>query len=170
MLRGKVEDVITIRRYLERVRTASPSERSSSAIAETPENRAVSFLPGHAVAAADEDAALPALHHAAEIYGRLALVDPSRYRPAHASALHALAVGLGEGNEPEALLALRQSLEIRRQLAAEESEYEGELLGGLLELHRRLIKLGARAEAHAVWLESRELVRGRNSLTNRERT
>jgi antitoxin Xre/MbcA/ParS-like protein len=172
MLRGKVEDVITVRRYLERVRTSSLSDRERSGDASAPETLAVSYLPGHA-AESDDDAALPSLRHAAAIYERLSLKQPARYRQALASALSALATCLDERNDAEALPVLRRAVEIRRQVTFEEPAYSGELLRAVCQLIDLLMKLGDRSAALAMFAEyrdllARELFKDREPYTIRE--
>jgi DNA-binding MarR family transcriptional regulator len=56
MLRGKVEDVIGVRRYLERIRTSSPADISTSDDHGTANKYAVSYLPDHFLESADTDA------------------------------------------------------------------------------------------------------------------
>ncbi len=159
MLRGRVEDVISIRRYLERIRTSSPSDAARAAESRTANDLAVSYLPGTAVRS-DEEAALPALRQAAVTYERLALEEPSRYRPALASASHALAVGLDAQHDPEALPVMRRAVDVLQDVAAERFDYEAELLGCLLDLGRLLVKLGSSAEADAVFLQARDISKG----------
>jgi len=125
MLRGKVEDIIFVRRYLEGVRASSPqaSVRSES---ETP---TVSALPGDAIESDETDAALPALREAAAIYERLALQEAAQYRPALAMALGALATRLEQRDDAEAASVLRRAVEIQAQLAFERPPDEAETDG-----------------------------------------
>jgi hypothetical protein len=53
MLRGKVEDVITVRRYLERIASSSPADTRRSTDAPQVENQAFSALLGDAVESAE---------------------------------------------------------------------------------------------------------------------
>jgi hypothetical protein len=159
MLRGRVEDVIGVRRYLERIRTSSPSDAMRSDESRASNDLAVSYLPGTATSF-DEGAALRALRQTAAMYERLALEDPSRYRPALASATHALAVGLDAQEDPEALPVLRRAVLILRDLVAENDDYETQLLWSLVDLRRVLLKSGDSAEAHAVAKQSRSLLDG----------
>jgi hypothetical protein len=158
MLRGRVEDVISIRRYLERVRTSSPSDPGRADESRAANDLAVSYLPGAALGSTGETA-VPALRQAVAMYERLALDEPSRYRPALASASHTLAVGLDAHDDPEALPVLRRAVEVLHDLAAEQVDYEAELLGSLLDLRRLLLKLGHAAEAQAVLMQSRNLLK-----------
>ena len=125
MLHGKLEDVITVRRYLERIRSSSPTNpaRPNRVLAEkTP---AVSYLPGDAMVADDEDAILSALRRAAAIYEQLALREPPQYRAALAAALSALGTRLEETNKAEAAPLLFRAAVIQSQVASELPVQEG---------------------------------------------
>lgn len=159
MLRGRVEDVISVRRYLERIRTSSPSDDAPADDSRAANDLAVSYLPGTALRSDDDDA-LPALRHAVAMYERRALEDPSRYRAALASASHALAIGLDARDDPEALPVLRRAVEVLQDLAAEQFDYQAELLAGLLDLRNLLLKLGRSAEARTVSTRAGDLLKG----------
>jgi hypothetical protein len=130
MLRGKVEDIILVRRYLEGVRSSSPRGlvRSDS------EPLTVSALPGDAFES-DEADPLPALRQAAAIFERLASGEAARYGPALAMSLSALATRLEQQDDAEAAPVLRRAVEIQAQLALErpaaEAEDDGDEPGGL---------------------------------------
>ena len=88
MLRGKVEDIIGIRRYLERIRTSSPFEVADARRAESPEMRAVSYLPD-----LDDERlsrAVP-LWVSADIYSKLQATALEENRPLSAVVNEALA-------------------------------------------------------------------------------
>jgi hypothetical protein len=157
MLRGRVEDVIGVRRYLERVRTSSPGDPMRSGDSRPTNDFALSYLPGTALAS-DEEAALPALRRAAAAYEHLALEQP-RYRPALAAALRALAVGLHARADAEALPVTRRAVAVLRDLAAEQIDYEAQLVGTLVELRTLLLESGNRAEAADVGLQLRRLLK-----------
>ena len=166
MLRGRVEDVISVRRYLERIRTLSAAGDARSEEALAAENLAVSYLPGTAIES-DEEAALPTLRFAAAMCERLALRDPSRYQPALASALHTLATCLDERNDSEALQVLRRAIELERQIARKRPDFAVELLGSFTELLRALRKYGDLNEADAISIERRAMYERCDRLVNR---
>lgn len=115
MLRGKLEDVITVRRYLERIASSAPSGIHSSDQVPA-EKLVVSKLPGDAFESDDN----AALRHAAAIYERLADREPARYQPVLAAALTTLATSLEERNDAEAELVFRRAVEILHQVASEQ--------------------------------------------------
>jgi len=180
MLRGRVEDVITVRRYLERVRTSSPDDREHLGTPIDTADVAVSYLAREAEA---NDALAASLRRGVAYLEVLASLrrgvaylevlsskEPMKYRPVLASAASALASWLQAApddgyavdrlvattNEAEALL--RKALEIRRQLAAEDDRYTVDQLDALVHLERLLIKLGKTDEAAAASLEADKLL------------
>ena len=94
MLRGKVEDVISVRRYLERVRTSSAATPEAVRFGATSKEPLVSCLPGEAIALEDDDGAIPALRRATAIYEKLSRRKPDRYGPVLDATLSALAMSL----------------------------------------------------------------------------
>lgn len=167
MLRGRVEDVITVRRYLERVRTSSPDDREHLGTPIDTADVAVSYLAREAEA---NDALAASLRRGVAYLEVLSSKEPMKYRPVLASAASALASWLQAApddgyavdrlvattNEAEALL--RKALEIRRQLAAEDDRYTVDQLDALVHLERLLIKLGKTDEAAAASLEADKLL------------
>jgi|GEM_PF-87507 len=167
MLRGRVEDVITVRRYLERVRTSSPDDREHLGTPIDTADVAVSYLAREAEA---NDALAASLRRGVAYLEVLTSKEPMKYRPVLASAASALASWLQAApddgyavdrlvattNEAEALL--RKALEIRRQLAAEDDRYTVDQLDALVHLERLLIKLGKTDEAAAASLEADKLL------------
>ena len=119
MLHGKLEDVIAVRRYLERIRSSSPTSPSRPSRVPVETTPAVSYLPGDAVDVDDEGAVLSALRQAAAIYERLALREPARYLPVLAAALNALGKCLEERNDAEAAPILRRAFEIQSRVASQ---------------------------------------------------
>jgi hypothetical protein len=104
MLRGKVEDIVSVRRYLERVRSSSPAptgvEPSEAASESAPP-------PG----------ARPALEHAVLTLARLVHERPGRFESTLASALENLATYLIETGEVDAALpVLHRVIEIRAKV------------------------------------------------------
>jgi uncharacterized protein (DUF2384 family) len=118
MLRGNVEDVITVRRYLEGVRTSSAVERPLTAESEQSEPSAVAYLPGEAML--DEKSAIRALEYASGIYERLSLHDPTKYRAALGAALATLATSLDKAQDIEAPSVLRRAVTMLQEVDAEE--------------------------------------------------
>jgi hypothetical protein len=170
MLRGRVEDVIAVRRYLERVRTSSPSERTRPRDSALVENRVVSYLPGDAVELHDKEAGITSLRQAVEVYERLAREQPFRYEPALAAALTALASCLTGRDDEEALDLLRRAAAIHRHGLLEGVTHPVELLRSLIQLGNRLSSFGEEAESAAVLAEAHEIFDRWQSSANRGTT
>ena len=127
MLHGRLEDVITVRRYLERIRSSSPSAALRPDRVRAEKALAVSYLPGDAVTIGDEDTALSTLRQAAAIYESLALQlqQAALYRPALAAALSALGTRLEEHDDAEAVPVLRRAFEMQSQVATAQPAHGG---------------------------------------------
>ncbi|MDB5072885.1 MAG: hypothetical protein JWM87_3996 [Candidatus Eremiobacteraeota bacterium] len=119
MLRGKVEDVISVRRYLERVRTSSPAGSGSQQDVRPHREGVVSYLPGEAVGVDDDTAAIPALRQAAAIYEQLALREPERYGPVFGATLSTLATSLEQEDAAEAAPLFRRAAQVVSEANAE---------------------------------------------------
>jgi hypothetical protein len=156
MLRGKVEDIITVRRYLERVRTSSPADELRASAHQQPEAAGMSLLPGDAFEP-DRYDAMAALRRAVALYERRAAEDAPRYEPMLAAALDAYATALIDDRNAEAVTILLSAIEMFRRLARGSSAYEDELLRNLLRLSAVQRTLGNEGAAYALLEESREI-------------
>jgi hypothetical protein len=158
MLRGKVEDVITVRRYLERIRSASPNEAASAAGAGAAHDIAVSYMPGDALESNERYSMLHHLRFVVAAYERLASKDSRKYRAPLASALNALATSLSERNDEGAVTVLQRAIEIERHMIAEQPAHKVELLRSLFQLADLLRKNGDEHAAGAALVEAHHLL------------
>jgi hypothetical protein len=152
MLRGKVEDIITVRRYLERIRTSSPNET----------------MPAAESSAADKPyTTMDHLRFVVRAYERFASRDPRRFRPALASALNTLATSLEVDDHAAALPVMRRAVEVLRNVASEQMAYKVELIRSLFHLGELLSTVGNENEASSVIMEARRLVAGLSKTGSR---
>jgi Antitoxin Xre/MbcA/ParS C-terminal toxin-binding domain len=161
MLRGKFEDLIRVRRYLERIRTSSSTDAVNGSAAVRGEAVGISLLPGDAVESpAENDEALAALRQVVAVYTRRALEEPPRYDRILADVLNAYAACLADTNELEAEPVLQQLVEVQRRLAATHALYERDLTRTLTRLRALMRKRGDSAAASGFHTKSKRPPRG----------
>lgn len=156
MLRGRIEDIIGVRHYLERIRTSSAPDAAGPGITANEPKLAVSYLPGTAIEPG-EDAALSVLREAVAIYEQLGSDGSSQYQPGLASALRSLATCLDERNDPESLAVARRAAAVGERVLREQPAYAIDMLGVYSQLRELLTKSGDRAEAKAVSMKARRV-------------
>lgn len=132
MLRGKVEDMIRVRLYLERVRSASPTD-DSRALRSGQESVGMSALPGTAFDHGEVDPTV-SMQRVLDLCQRRADEHPSRYEPVLAAMLDAYAAALVNERDRDALPVLERAVALFSRLASENTVYEDDLARNLLRL------------------------------------
>ena len=168
MLRGKVEDVISVRRYLERVRTSSSQDAADGKAASSAEPTAVRLLPGDGAVSNEEAGAAAALRHAVNVYERLALENPTNYEDVLVTVLNAYATCLLDIDEPEAAAVLQRLIEIQRPMARRRSYKIRDLQRSLFLLSDLMKRRGDQEAANSLFGEAFDMTDPRRKALGSE--
>jgi hypothetical protein len=117
MLDGGIEDIISVRQYLDRARWSAPQTADDIRA----EPISLSLLPGEAV---DDAARVPALRQAVEIYQNLSRHDPARYRFPLSATMTALADALQKDSADEANFMFQEAVSLAYDASAQNDMIE----------------------------------------------